>query len=99
LHWHGETFDLPSGAVRLAESDAIVNQAFTMNRHVMGLQFHVEATPESVAAIVAGAGADIDDGNWQQPAEQILGESQARCNALEMACYTALDWLVAKAAE
>ena len=99
LHWHGETFDLPSGAVRLAESDAIANQAFTLNRHVMGLQFHLEATPESVADIVKGAGTDIDGGNWQQPAEQIIRESPARCDALEMACYTALDWLVAKTRE
>jgi len=99
LHWHGETFDLPSGAVRLAESNAIANQAFSMNRHVMGLQFHIEATPESVADIVAGAGTDIDGGNWQQPAEQIVRECPERCKALELACYAALDWLVAKASE
>jgi hypothetical protein len=65
----------------------------------MGLQFHIEATPESVADIVEGAGVDIDGGNWQQPAEQIVRESLARCKALEMACYTALDWLVANAPE
>ncbi len=99
LHWHGETFDLPKGAIRLAESDAIANQAFAIDRQVMGLQFHVEATPESVADIVEAAGADIDGGTWQQPAEQILRESAARCSALEMACYAALDWLVAKAPE
>ena len=69
LHWHGETFDLPNGAIRLAESDAVANQAFTLDRHVMGLQFHVEATPESVADIVQGAGADIDGGIWQQAGE------------------------------
>jgi GMP synthase-like glutamine amidotransferase len=42
LHWHGDTFDLPSGAVRLAESDVCANQAFRIGRRAYGLQFHVE---------------------------------------------------------
>ena len=42
LHWHGDTFDLPTGAVRLAESDACLNQAFRLGQRAFGLQFHVE---------------------------------------------------------
>jgi GMP synthase (glutamine-hydrolysing) len=42
LHWHGDTFDLPPGAVRLAESDLCANQAFRIGRRSYGLQFHVE---------------------------------------------------------
>ncbi len=42
LHWHGDTFDLPATAVRLAESDACRNQAFRIGSHAFGLQFHVE---------------------------------------------------------
>ncbi len=42
LHWHGDTFDLPAGAVRLAESDLCANQAFRLGRRAYGLQFHVE---------------------------------------------------------
>ena len=95
LHWHGETFDLPSGAIRLAESDAIFNQAFSIDKHLVGLQFHIEATPDSVATIVAGAQADIDGGIGQQLATEIINQRFERCVALELPCYAALDWLIA----
>jgi GMP synthase (glutamine-hydrolysing) len=48
LHWHGDTFDLPAGAVRLAESEACANQAFRLGRRAFGLQFHVETDAELV---------------------------------------------------
>ena len=44
LHWHGDTFDLPEGAVHLAWSEACSNQAFTYNERVIGMQFHMEMT-------------------------------------------------------
>ena len=42
LHWHGETFDLPQGAIHLASSDKFENQAFRVGRRTYGLQFHLE---------------------------------------------------------
>lgn len=45
LQWHGDTFDLPSGAVRLASSPAYENQAFRVGR-AYGVQFHLEVSPE-----------------------------------------------------
>ena len=42
LQWHGDTFELPPGAVHLAESKAVKNQAFRLGGNVYGLQFHVE---------------------------------------------------------
>lgn len=48
LHWHGDTFDLPAGAVRLAESDVCANQAFRLGRRAYGLQFHIETDAELV---------------------------------------------------
>lgn len=48
LHWHGETFDLPENAVRLASSVCYENQAFKVGDNVYGLQFHLEADEEMV---------------------------------------------------
>jgi GMP synthase-like glutamine amidotransferase len=44
LQWHGDTFDLPDGAVRLAGSPAYPNQAFRWGRAAYGVQFHLEVT-------------------------------------------------------
>jgi len=44
LQWHGDTFDLPSGATHLASSAAYPNQAFRVGRSAYGLQFHLEVT-------------------------------------------------------
>jgi GMP synthase-like glutamine amidotransferase len=42
FHWHGDTFDLPVDAVRLASSDQYANQAFRVDGCAYGLQFHLE---------------------------------------------------------
>jgi len=48
FHWHGETFDLPPSASLLASSTGCKNQAFQLGKNVMGLQFHLEMTADSV---------------------------------------------------
>jgi GMP synthase (glutamine-hydrolysing) len=43
LHWHGDTFDLPAGAARLASTRVCENQAFACGPNVLAVQFHPEA--------------------------------------------------------
>lgn len=43
LHWHGDTFDLPEGAIRLAGNQNYQNQAFAFGDAALALQFHLEA--------------------------------------------------------
>lgn len=71
FHWHGETFDLPAGATRLARSAVCENQAFQMGDRAIGLQFHLEMTPESVAAIIANCRHELIDGPYIQSEEQM----------------------------
>ncbi len=56
FHWHGDTFDLPPGAVRLASSALYPNQAFRWGRLAYGLQFHLEFTPAIVRAVLDDPG-------------------------------------------
>lgn len=44
FHWHGDTFDLPAGAIRFASSDRYENQAFRFGERAYALQFHLEVT-------------------------------------------------------
>jgi len=59
LHWHGDTFDLPADAVRLASTPACRNQAFNAGRHALGLQFHAEACGEPLEAWFVGHACEI----------------------------------------
>ncbi|MDQ6983403.1 MAG: type 1 glutamine amidotransferase, partial [Ghiorsea sp.] len=53
FHWHEDMFDVPQGGKALAASKACENQGFVYNNRVVGLQFHLETTPESAAALIA----------------------------------------------
>lgn len=72
FHWHGETFDLPSGATRLAKSDGCENQAFQLGRSVIGLQFHLETTPKAAQEMVSHCRDELTLSRYIQTEEEIL---------------------------
>jgi GMP synthase (glutamine-hydrolysing) len=59
FQWHGDTFSLPPGAVRLASSPVTPNQAFRHGSLTYGFQFHLEVTLEMVTAWLAEYAAEV----------------------------------------
>jgi GMP synthase (glutamine-hydrolysing) len=59
LHWHGDTFDLPAGAVHLASTPLCRNQAFAVGNHALALQFHAEAAGRALEAWFVGHTCEI----------------------------------------
>jgi GMP synthase-like glutamine amidotransferase len=66
LQWHGDTFDLPDGATRLAGSPAYPNQAFRVGADAYGVQFHLEVSPA-----LAREWADVPE--YAESLERVLG--------------------------
>jgi GMP synthase-like glutamine amidotransferase len=72
FHWHGDTFDIPPGAVHLAESEGCGSQAFLYDNRILGLQFHLESTPETVTQIVAHCRSELIPGTYIQSEADIV---------------------------
>lgn len=84
LHWHGDTFEIPEGAIAFAESDGCKNQAFLYNKNVLALQFHIEATDESVEALVTHAADEITGPSpWLQDADIIRKNTVLHASAAQ----------------
>jgi len=81
FHWHGETFDLPKGALHAAKSEACLNQAFVFKSKVIGLQFHLESTPYSVCALLEHCSEDVVADRYVQRPEEMLGNEKGFTSA------------------
>ncbi len=75
FHWHGDTFELPSGAARMARSEGCENQAFIYGERVVALQFHLESTKGSVQKIIENCADELVEGRYIQKSEEMLSRS------------------------
>jgi GMP synthase (glutamine-hydrolysing) len=96
LHWHGDTFDLPEEAVRLASTGGCKNQAFSWRKTALALQFHAEAAGVGLESWFVGHAAEIAATPGVSVAQ--LRADTARCSAAVTAAGTAcvVDWLTAQ---
>ncbi len=84
FHWHGETFDLPAGATHLARSDGCEHQAFMLGPKVVGLQFHLETTPDSARSLVDHCRDELTDGPYVQTEAAIVAADATRYDRINV---------------
>lgn len=82
FHWHGDRYQRPPGAVRLAYSEACDEQAFQYGDRVLGLQFHLEATPAWVDRLARRDQDQLVAATYIQTRQEMLSpvENFARAN-------------------
>jgi GMP synthase-like glutamine amidotransferase len=81
FQWHGETFSIPPGGERILTGVHCPNQAYVVDDRHLGLQCHIEMTPEMIASWIASGRGEVE-ANLASPAVQpvakIQGEMERR---------------------
>ncbi len=93
FHWHGDTFDLPVGAVHLAESEGCKNQAFLYKNKVLGLQFHLEATEKLVADLIDNCRNELVSQKYIQNIHQLKAGQELYIPKIRKKLFGILDRL------
>jgi GMP synthase (glutamine-hydrolysing) len=92
FHWHGDTFDLPKGSIHMASSDTTPNQMFIYNNRVLGIQFHIEVTPDDVHRMADNMEEELIENTYVQRKELIIKENRYYA-ANNQYMYQILDYL------
>ncbi len=90
FHWHGDTFEIPHGATRIAESEGCSNQAFEYGKNVLGLQFHLESSKTSIRRLIDNCRNDMTPGRYVQSEDEI-SSGEIHLPEIEIHTRTLLD--------
>ncbi len=72
FHWHGDTYDIPPYSIHLFCSEACINQGFIYKKNVIGLQFHLEITPETLLGMLDNCKDELVPGEFVQKEGDIV---------------------------
>jgi GMP synthase-like glutamine amidotransferase len=93
--WHGDTFEIPPGAIRLFESESCPNQGFIYNGNILGLQFHPEADKQWVQNLLNDSGHELVSGEYIQSEKEIYGQGHYFESSGYLA-FSLMDWFEKK---
>ncbi len=96
LQWHGDTFELPAGAVLLASSPVAPNQAFRSGARAYGIQFHLEVSGEMARewAEVPAYRASLAETLGERAGAEFIAEVERRAGELQPAARRLFsNWL------
>ncbi len=97
FHWHGDTFGIPANAVSLYASTACKNQAFLYDGRVIGLQFHLETTPEGVDLLIENCGDELVESQWIQQVSQLRAFPAKGVTQMNTVLVNILEYLALRA--
>ncbi|MBU2591008.1 MAG: type 1 glutamine amidotransferase [Nitrospinae bacterium] len=87
FHWHGDTFGTIEGGEAFARSEGCLNQAFSYdNGRVVGLQFHLEVTADSISALVENCGDELVEGPYIESRESMLTRDEYIAESNRLMC-------------
>ena len=99
MQWHSETFEIPRGAVLLAENDVCRNQMYQIGSNVLGFQFHPEITPEVLDLFLENEEeVAIFTGNHVQPVNELRKSTKSKFIQGNQILNQAIEYVLRKTA-
>ena len=75
FHWHGDTYPVPPGAIPLGSSEACNIQGFIFGERIIGLQFHLEMTDDTLRSIIEACKSELIMDDYVQTADDIFEDA------------------------
>jgi GMP synthase-like glutamine amidotransferase len=96
MHWHGDTFSIPAGCARTAESEACAAQALECaDGSVVGLQFHLDYSADDIEEMILNCSDELAYGKYVQNAAEIRSNAHRTIETKRL-LYRLLDRMVKK---
>jgi GMP synthase (glutamine-hydrolysing) len=92
FHWHGDTYDIPQGAMHILKSEACVNQAFVYKDKVLALQFHLEVIMKNIKNMIKHCKNEIIKDLFIQDERSMLRQAKNNLSTINDLMYKILAY-------